>query len=141
MKKITLVLLFINFLNVFSQEKPGDRAGTLFYPTIDRNEKTYDISVDLYELRNIKYIEAELYNINEVKLKSKLFKLVLRGKTLFLNEEAEGTRKDGPKIETFIYDIKFQLKNPDSKLGYMMLKIKVLDSDYQIVDFSKKVFY
>lgn len=141
MKQITLILLFLTFFNVFSQVKEGDRAGTLFYPTIDRNEKTYDISVDLYELGNTRYIEAELYNDNEEKLTSKLFKLIFRDKKYYISKQAEGQEEEGAEREVFIYDIGFHVNNPDGELGYMKLKIKILNEDYQTTDFSQKIFY
>lgn len=134
-------LFFIISFNIFSQEHKGDRAGTIFYPTVDRNEKTYDISVDLFELGKVRYIEAELYNVNEVKLNSKLFKLVFKDEKYFLNLEAAGEVPEGLEKEVFIYDINFNLNNPDIELGYMKLKIKLLNSDYKTVDFSQKIFY
>lgn len=141
MKNFVVVVLFLISLSAISQENVGDRAGVVFYPTIDRNEKTYDISVDLFELGNTKYIEAELYDDNEVKLTSKLFKLAYKDKKYFLNREADGETPQGPEREVFIYDIAFKLKNPDGSLAYMKLKIKILDEDYRVTDFSQKIFY
>ena len=139
MKKITLLLLFLTFSNTFSQDKKeGNRPGTVFYPTIDKNEKNYTISVDLYELGRTKYIEAELYNDNDEKLSSKLLKLVFKDKKYYLSEEGKENKEE--KIVT-LYDISFKLDNPDNNLSYPKLKIKILDTNYQVLDYSQKIFY
>ena len=93
MKKITFLLLLFVSVNIFSQENNrGDRAGTIFYPTIDKTEEVYSISVDLFELRNTKYIEVELLDDNEVRQASKLLELIVKNKKYYIIEK-EGEEK------------------------------------------------
>lgn len=135
MKKNITLLLFLSFINVFSQEKEGDRAGTIFYPAIERTDEAYIFNVDLYELGKAKYIEAELYDENEVKLTSKLLKLTLRDKKHYISEgEAAGK-------EVVIQDINFKLNNPDKSLSYPKVKIKILNANFEIIDYSIETFY
>lgn len=135
MKKITILLLLLSFITVFSQDEKGDRAGTIFYPTIDKTDKAYKISIDLFDSGQTKYIEAELFDKNEVKLTSKLFKLVSRGKKYYISDE------DGVEKEVSTFDINFQLEIPNSTLNYPVLKIKMLNSNYQPIDIYRKTFY
>lgn len=139
MKKITLLitfLLFVTFFNLSAQtSQEGNRDAITFYPTIDKLEKNYNISVDLYELGNVKYIEAELYDADEVKLTSKLFELVSKNKKYYLAQEGDEEK------EVFLYDINFNLENKDNTVSYPKVKIKTLNQNYQIMDFSQKVFY
>ena len=139
MKKITLsltFLLFVTFFNLSAQNSQvGNRDAITFYPTIDKLEKNYNISVDLYELGNVKYIEAELYDANEVKLTSKLFELVSKNKKYYISQEGDKEK------EVFLYDINFDLENKDNTVSYPKVKIKTLNQNYQIMDFSQKVFY
>jgi len=124
------------FLNVFSQEQnQGNREPVIFYPTIDKTEKNYNISVDLFELGTTKYVEAELYNENDEKITSKFFELRSKGNKYFLSENDEVGK------EVSIYDINFKLENPDNNLAYPKLKIKMLNSGYQVIDYSQKIFY
>ena len=136
MKQFTILLMLLTFFNVSSQtENEGNRTANIFYPTIEKTEKEYNISVDLFELGKTKYIEAELYDEDDVKLTSRLFNVILKGNKYYLSED-EGLEK-----EVFIYDINFNLENPDNDLAYPKLKISLLNSNYQILDFSQKVFY
>jgi len=135
MKKITTLLLFFTLLNLFSQDKTGDREATIFYPTIDRFETAYKINIDLYELGNVNYIEAELFNDSDIKLISKLLKLTYKDKKYYISHN------DGPEKEVTIYNINLELENPDNNINYPQIKIKLLDSNYNVIDFSRKIFY
>jgi len=135
-QKITLLVLMLLLVNAFSQDKKeGNRAGTIFYSTVYKTSTLYKITVDLFELGNAKFIEAELYNDNEEKLVSRLFELIYKEKKYFIIEE------DQPEKEILIYDINFDLENPDDNLSYPKVKIKIFNNEYNLLDFSQKIFY
>jgi len=139
MTKITQTLtifLFLIVVNTFSQNKKnGNREATIFYPTINKVEKKYDISVELYELGSTKYIEAELYDENEVKLDYKLYELVFKNKKYYMFEEGSAEK------EVVIYDINFYLESENSGINYPKVKINILDNNYRVLDYSQKIFY
>ena len=136
MKKIITLLFFFSILNISSQEKDGDRKGILFYSTIERTDAFYNINIDLYELGKVRHIEVELYDDNEVRLASKLVKLTLKEKKYYLSEN-----DDENPLETQVEDINLKLKNPDSTVSYPKVKIKMLNNNYELIDYSQKIFY
>ncbi|TYP97962.1 hypothetical protein C7447_103128 [Tenacibaculum adriaticum] len=130
MKKITLLLLVFTALNCFSQ----NREGTIFYSSVDRTEETYNINIDIFELHGTEYIEVELFDEKEVKLSSNMATLRFKDKKFFLTYNNE-------ESEVVIQNINLKLKNTNNDLEYPMVKVKLLDENYDVVDFSQRVFY
>ena len=135
-KNITfLVTLFIS-ISTFCQETEGDRAGTIFYSTIDTNESSYSLYVDLFEPELTTYIEAELYDDNQVKLSSVLVKLIKENKIYYVLNEETNT-----KVKVVPQDINLTLEKTATKVNYPTIKIKLLDKNFAMIDFSRKIFY
>ncbi|MDY0780143.1 hypothetical protein [Tenacibaculum sp. IB213877] len=124
------ILIFLTASNIFSQ----DRSGTIFYSSVERTEELYNIIIDIYEIHGTKYIEVELFDANEIKLASNIATLIHKDNKYYLkyNEEEK---------QVVVQDINLALKNPDNNIEYPMVKVKLLDQNYQVVDFSQKVFY
>ncbi|MFD0993210.1 hypothetical protein [Tenacibaculum geojense] len=132
MKKITLLLILslTSITSIFSQ----DRDGTIFYSYVERTEESYNVQVDIYEMHGTEYIEVELFNEDEVKLASNLVTLRFKNNKYYLIKNEEET-------EVNTQDINLSVENPDNSIKYPMIKVKLLDKNYQVVDFSQKVFY
>lgn len=134
-KKITFfVALFIS-ISTFCQETEGDRAGTIFYSTIDTNESNYSLYIDLFEPELTTYIEAELYDDNQVKLSSILVKLIKENKIYYVHNKETDT-----KVKVVPQDINLTLEKT-TQVNYPTIKIKLLDKNFDMIDFSKKIFY
>lgn len=136
-KKLSAFVLFLFFsIFIFSQDgnKTIEKNGELFYSSVEKTEDFYNIIIEIFELGNIKYIEVELYNAEEVKLASNIAELKLKNKKVFLiyNEK---------ESEISIYDINLKLNNVDDSIDYPRIKIKLLDQNYNVVDYSQKTFY
>lgn len=136
-KKLSAFVLFLFFsIFIFSQDgnKTIEKNGELFYSSVEKTEDFYNIIIEIFELGNIKYIEVELYNAEEVKLASNITELKLKNKKVFLiyNEK---------ESEISIYDINLKLNNVDNSIDYPRIKIKLLDQNYNVVDYSQKTFY
>lgn len=136
MKKIILVAFLSCFMSVFSQLEPeGNRNGTIFYSTVNRAEDMYSIEVELYEYGSTRFVEVELFDENNEKITSRSFEILKRKDKYYLKGD------DAIEKEVFLYNMKFQLPNPDNSLKYPKIKVKMLSQDYQMIDFSQKVFY
>ena len=136
MKKITLFVLLLTTFISFSQSQEGNRAGTIFYATIDKTETYYSIYVDLFEPERTKYIEAELYDDNEVKLSSTLVELIKEEKQYYIYNEEKDT-----KVKVIPQDINILLDKTNNEVDYPKVKVKLLNKDYGVIDFSQKIFY
>jgi len=135
-KKITLFLaLFVGAIT-FSQEQDGNRAGTIFYGAIEKTDDNFSIYVDLFEPQMTKYIEAELYDDNDVKLSSVLVKVFKEEKNYYTyNEEKDVKTKVIPQ------DINLLLDKPTADIDYPKIRIKLLNENFGVIDFSQKIFY
>lgn len=132
--KRTLIIIAFVLVSTFNYGQ--DRAGTIFYSDVERTETEYNVSIDIYELHNTEHIEVELFNKEEEKLSSTMATLRSRKNKYFLiyNEEEREIAIDSETID-------LKLQNPDNTLEYPFVKVKLLDANYQVVDFSKKIFY
>lgn len=121
---------------IFSQEgnKMIEKNGELFYSTVEKTDTVYNITLEIFELKKIKYIELELYNSEEVKLISNTAILKLKNKKVLMTYNEN-------KSEVSIYDINLALKNIDNSINYPKIIIKLLDQNYKVIDYSQKTFY
>ena len=136
MKKITLVFFALLSCAIFSQEQVGNRAGTVFYSSVDKSDTSYSIYVDLFEPEGTKYIEAELYDDNDVKLSSTIVELIKEDNHFYIANEENGT-KDKVTPE----DINLKLASISNNYSYPKVKVILLNENYAVVDFSQKIFY
>lgn len=135
-KKITLFFTFILSLSVFSQEQEGDKPGTIFYSSIEQTDSSYNLYIDLFQPERTKYIEAELFDNNNVKLSSILVELIKEEKAYYIVDEEKETKK-----KVVVQDINLVLNKANSDVDYPKVKIKLLNKDYTPIDFSQKIFY
>jgi len=136
MKKITFLLFIFSSILLSAQNKEGDRAGTIFYSTVDKTETDFKLYVDLFEPERVTYIEAELYNDAEEKLSSVLVELKKEDKTYYVFNEEDNT-----KVKTIPQDINLTLKGTNQEVNYPKVKIKLLNANFLTIDFSQKIFY
>ena len=130
MKKLLLILIAFLSVTAFSQ----DRKGTIFYSTVDKTETEYTINIDIFDLHKTTYIEIEIIDQEDIKQNSKLVSLVTKDNKYFLVENEQ-------EKEVYLEDITITLDNPNNDLEYPTVKVKLLNADYEVIDFSKKIFY
>lgn len=138
MKRKLSFLTFLLFIttNIFSQTatETVEKNGEIFYSSVEKTDASYNIEIDLFEPIGVQYIEVELYNDKEVKVNSKSGKITFKKKKFFLEH-------DGVKYEISINSFKITLKNVDNSIEYPKVKVKMLDQNYSVVDYSQKTFY
>ncbi len=136
MKNISLVFFLLLTYVCFSQEHVGDRAGTVFYSSVDKSDTSYSIYVDLFEPNKTKYIEAEIFDENDVKLSSTLVELIKEDKDFYIANEEKGT-----KDKVVPEDINLELFTNRDDHDYPKVRVKLLNENYAVIDFSQKIFY
>lgn len=136
MKKIILLFILFNSLNIHSQEQEQDQEqkGTIFYATVERTTKFYEVFIDIFNIYNVEYIQLELYDKDGIEMASNLATL------RFKNKKYHIIYNDVEK-ETDIENIELKLENPNNKVEYPKIVIKLLDEKYNVVDIFKKVFF
>ena len=138
MKKITLVFFALFSCAIFSQEQVGNRAGTIFYSSVDKSDTSYSIYVDLFEPEGTKYIEAELYDDNDIKLSSTIVELIKEDNHFYIANEENGTKD---KVTPEDINLKLARNSNSNNHSYPKVKVILLNENYAVVDFSQKIFY
>lgn len=138
MKKIYLLLITLILLvsiQSLHAQKDGKENGTIFYNEVEVTEnKDFKVTIDIFDTKYVQFIELEMLDEKKAKLLSNMAHLRIRENKFYLTYN---------NVETKVIpeNIVLVLKNTIGEIPYPAIKVKLLDKNFRVIDYSEKVFY